>query len=237
LYSVDAYSIKESRPRFNCNQCQKVFWISYPECLGNEEIIGFPEEWLPTPQKSAQAIKTDSKKQTKVANGPKCTNCQTVNSPGAKECVSCGIILKKAEKKESDPLWFYASKEAKELWVKILDDYENHELHQEFLRQCRKSNQLEFATSRYSRILSTTPQDDIAKKYSLEILALAGMAFSRAQDVGAQKKKVRLPFAFLIYFLCGAVIAAGYFLPGFRNLVGIGTSALFLTVAIKLYFR
>lgn len=57
LYSVSAAEISESRPRFACIQCETKFWLAFPESLEADEVIGFPLEWLESPQSFVQKDK------------------------------------------------------------------------------------------------------------------------------------------------------------------------------------
>jgi hypothetical protein len=46
LFSIKVESMVESRPRFACTACSSQFWIPFPDCLAQDELLGFPVSWL-----------------------------------------------------------------------------------------------------------------------------------------------------------------------------------------------
>ncbi|MCB9026069.1 MAG: hypothetical protein H6625_07120 [Bdellovibrionaceae bacterium] len=232
LYNVSTRSVQTKKPKFQCNQCNEYFSLSYPECLGLDEVVGYAESWEKSKsleQASPEQIKENEEKIP-------CIKCGASNVVSSTECNSCGIIFKKYREQKEDPFALKAPQKLKEFWHMVIQHYEDEDLHEEFLRQCRKSGHLEFASSRYKKILDVQPQEVIAQKFKNKIVALVSMATDRPIKNEA-KIRFKVPFASLAMLLSSIVLFMGYFLPEYRNLMGIGAAFLFITTAIRLIFK
>jgi len=242
LFSVPANSIQTKKPKFQCNQCYEYFSISFPECLGLEEVVGFAESWEKIDEETlvqeplAEENAAASHEPVIVENVVPCIKCGASNALSAKECSSCGVIFEKFREQQEDPYAAKAPQKLKEIWHMVLKHYEDEDLHEEFLRQCRKSGELEFASSRYKKILDVTPHEALALKYRGKIIALAGLSADKPIKNEA-KRKFKVPFASLAMLLSAIVMFMGYFMPEYRNLMGIGAAFLFITTAIRLIFK
>lgn len=231
LYSVNSSEITEARPRFQCIDCRSQFWIAYPECLESQEVVG----QLETP--SAERNASDRALR-------ECPKCHKKSEGGLRDCPSCGIVFDKYEKrmaaKEDD---FPASSRLKEMWKNVLQDYDNEEAHQAFVRGCQYENNLAYASSRYKSLIEIQGDDEISQKMRSEIVALASVKAAIPHQGRERLKKMRpgrripLRFSTIIIFLSSMIIAFGYFFPLLRNMVGVGASILFFTLAIRFYLR
>ena len=258
LYKVPTHSIQTKKPKFQCNQCQEYFSLSFPECLGLEEVIGFAASWemsaeefenfeseestqiAPTEPAPVEELKprnaTSSQKVQVDEHKIPCIKCGALNMDAAKECSKCGVIFEKFREQVDDPLLMKAPQKLREFWFMLKQHYEDEDLHEEFLRQCRKAGQLEFASSRYRKVLDVQPNEEIAKKFKNKIIALTNIAMDPV-ELKTEKKKFRVPFVSLAMLLSAVVLFMGYFLPEYRNLMGIGAAFLFITTAIRLIFK
>ncbi|MDC0980203.1 hypothetical protein OAQ84_00560 [Bdellovibrionales bacterium] len=290
-YSVQAAEIVESKPRFECLDCKTQFWIAYPEVLEQEEVIGFPVDWINTPgqralendalpeesAKSEPAISTqfelkedleqlrflepESPKESEqvdkefnaevtesVGEFP-CPKCGGMNRGGVRECGECGVFIdlcRALKKEESFPLFRPPSKRLREIWELVLENFEDEERHQNFIRAVQESDQLPYALSKYGAILKAYPEDEISCRMRTQLEALAVQrAMGDAEAERSQhdrpallnRKRRSVGLSFIIVVASIVTIALGYFVPTLRNLMGIGVSTLFITLALRYHFK
>lgn len=178
-------------------------------------------------------------KQQKIESPAKdeirCVKCGALNKKEAVECSNCGVVFSKFKLHRDDPIAAKAPQKLKEIWQMVTHHYEDEDLHDEFIRQCRKANQLEFASSRYSKILEAQPNESTALNYKNRIIALASAPIER--ELKIERKRFRVPFTSLIMLMSAIVMFMGYMMPELRNLMGIGAAFLFVTTAIRLIFK
>ncbi len=245
LYNVRTSMLQIEKPKFQCTQCEERFSLQIPESLGMEEVIGFAESWEDSPvagdsaphnalvKKSPEVI--DEAKSEVVADTKECEKCGAANSVLTSECGKCGVIFDKYRELKNDPIGAKASQKLKEIWLMVMNHYEDEDLHQEFVRQCRKRNELEYASSRYMKILEASPNEELALKFKNKIQLLVELPVEKAKD--ESKKKFKIPLTSLAMLLSSIVMFVGYMVPEFRNLMGIGAAFLFITTAIRLVFK
>lgn len=104
-----------------------------------------------------------------------CPKCETKLSPGAVECLSCGALLPKVLAQLEDPMQSEFKTEFgsdfTDRWQVVLSDYENEDLHWNFISYCQQFRALEFAAYRYRRLVDVV-NDDIAQKMLRRISSL-----------------------------------------------------------------
>lgn len=225
--------------------------------MGLDEVIGFAESWeeevkepidaeLPQVEMaSITSTKVEVKSDKPVISAPPtvevdtkpCPKCGAPNPVGAKDCGSCQIIFEKYEEQKKDPIGSKAPQKLKEIWQMVLNHYEDEDLHHEFIRQCRKAKEMEYAASRYRRILEGQPSEEIAKRFQKEIQLLTEVINEPRVRPNKDKPKFRIPFVTLAMLLSSIIMFTGYFVPELRNLMGIGAAFLFITTAIRLIFK
>lgn len=232
LYKVSSSSVQTKKPKFQCNQCNEHFSLSFPECLGLDEVVGFAECWENEEKENESKNLPIIVKEEKIP----CIKCGASNLVSATDCSHCGVIFKKYREQKEDPFSAKAPQKLKEIWQMVTQHYEDEDLHEEFLRQCRKAGQLEFASSRYRKILDVKPQEVIAQKFKNKIVALVSLATDKPIK-NESKRKFKVPFTSLAMLLSAIVMFMGYFIPEYRNLMGIGAAFLFITTAIRLIFK
>ena len=229
MYSVNPKEIREASPKFSCVSCQTQFWLSFPECLQHPEIIGFPIKWL----KPELDFTVESKD---------CPKCHAKVEMAAKECTSCGLVFEKFRPKAEDT-GPQASTRLKDLWAAIVQEFDREELHQDFLRACQSESNISFALYRYNSMLEVQPSDRLAKRMrdSAKALLEVKVEMSTTRTAAARspsRRSVRnplKPLIMLITFVSMALLASGFFMPEFRNLIGFGAALLFLSMAVSYY--
>lgn len=260
-FAVKTLEIQDITPHFECPSCRKAFAVSLKEGFTNlDALVGFAvetegfSEYEPTPEptKVRETVKESPK--LALTKAFSCPKCGEGYDAADKECSSCGVYFDKffsprGLKERS----YSASKEVKDLWEKTIDNYENLEVHRQFLIRAQAEEALPYARYKYENILELAPDDSIARSFIKEAEALiAAQMNSKISSyknkplgivgpfMGAFLETLKLPrirLSSVIIFLCAMVIITGFSIPGMQNLVGIGSSLLFLTLALRFYFK
>lgn len=228
LYMVQMRDIHETRPRFECVSCHERFWISYPECFASEEVTGLRIDQLEV------KIRPTVAEVAPVAKIEACPKCRKPLQAGMEDCPHCGVIpakflgLKTASR-------IQGSERLSVQWKKIIDDYENEDLHQQFIRISSMENNLAYASAQYAQLLKLIPHDERAAKMIREIEAIVSVPISQTNKVRVYATKQKTPRWVQGVLLVGAVIvAAGIFFPVLRQLTGVGAVLIFLGAGYKL---
>ena len=259
LYAVNPDEIKESKPRFQCVACEKKFWIAYPESVGAGEVMGFPVEWLEKKIKEpvaalrqeeriqADFVEEQRPVESKAPVMPQaqaaptkdpCPKCKSLYTRGERECPHCGVVIArwedlqklKAEEEQGFPSTAYL----RQCWDAVLEDYDNEKVHQGFLAVCQEERNLVFASRQYGRILAAHAGDEMAQKMRAQVMALSQVSM----DVHKSKPKTKQPvkywsFTGFVLFFSAVLIAVGFFLEPWRNMVGVGVAMIFFVLAFR----
>ena len=120
------------------------------------------------------------------------------------------------------------------LWKRLLERYDDVEVHDEFVLGCWREQCLTFASRKYAQILQVNPQEPMARRMRKKIIALASARF----EVGVRPRLgFRVPsLNSLAMLLSTVLLISGFFIPGLRNLVGLGAAILALTLGIRVLF-
>jgi hypothetical protein len=223
LYLVQFTDIREAKPRFECVQCRTRFWLSLGDVDLSQELVG-----LPLQQREAPLKKTEP-----------CPKCFKPVEAGRSDCGACGVVLEKAR---STPNFIENmpphSANLETLWKKVIGNYAEPALHNDFIRACQRERNLAYAGAQYALLIKLMPSDEITQKRLGEIKALGS---SLMPSVARGKPQLKSPAYFRMWHfpLMAAVIViiVGMVLPMFRNLVGLGAMLLFLAMALRIQFR
>lgn len=250
LYSLSILEITEDEPRFSCNSCQTLFMISLRDALESSgEVLArempAPEKLLPDERSlKAQVIASE------IFTCPKCKNS---HAAGDIECKKCGVIFLKFEEQlqksysQQNDNSFTSSPEVRALWDEVLNNYDNYQLHRNFIDAAVAAGCLDYAAHKYALILKVLPSDEMAAKAQKEIAALMTVKFetstqtqlSRVVNVFTTYILIlrRLKITNVIMFICMILIVMGMLLPHMRNLVGFGVAILGFIFVLRYYFR
>lgn len=184
---------------------------------------------------------TDTKGHVQIKNSEQansCPKCHFEYLGQQKECDSCGVIFEKFYKAQKD--FDGAASEIQKLWNHVLEAYDQLNLHQDFIDACTKDKNLEFAAKKYRQVLEAIPSDDIAQAMQKQITALTTViegAQLADQLPRVHKKTSKFNVTLIILFISGLVIGTGYLIHPLRNLMGVGVAMIFLTLALRVYFK
>ncbi len=124
-----------------------------------------------------------------------------------------------------------------EEWENVLSDYENQGAHGRFISACEKTGLLQFAAKKYARILSVTPNEEIAKTMRARVIALVSYC-SETRGRAEPAWSYRVPaLNNFVLFGGGVLVVMGSLLPNVRNLAGLGFAAILLGVGIRFFLK
>jgi hypothetical protein len=228
---VQMRDIHETRPRFECVSCHERFWISYPECAEQEEVTGLRIDQL---EVKAPLVEKATEISDASPMAESCPKCHKPLQAGMEDCPHCGVIpakylsLKTASR-------IQGSERLSVQWKKIVDDYENEELHQQFLRISSMENNLAYASAQYAQLLKLIPHDERAAKMIREIETIVAVPISQTSKVRVYATKQKTPrWVQGVLIVGAAIVAVGVFFPMLRQLTGLGAVLLFLGAGYKL---
>jgi hypothetical protein len=233
---VQAKDIRETRPRFECIGCHEKFFIAYPECATQEEVIGLRlDKWEMPNATIVEKTSTPSLKTEGEEAKQSCPKCHLALISGIEDCPHCGVIPKKYLSLKTASR-IQGSERLNVLWKKIIDEYENDELHQDFIKISSKENNLAYASSQYAQLVKLIPHDERATKMIAEIQALVAVSMAHStQPIRVQSVKSRQPRWLTAIFIIGAMLVAfGFFFPLFRNVTGLGAVLVFLALGFRI---
>lgn len=224
LYVVRAQDIKETRPRFECVGCYERFWVSFVNLAPGEEILGLPLDTFVDPKPESMPALSS------------CPKCHARMEPGMDECVQCGVIPAKYLALRTGSR-IQGSERLSQLWKRILADYADPDLHEEFVATSFKENNLAYASYQYAQLLKVLPQDEIARSKVKEIEALITLPLVHRQmerDARTLPRPMFPRWQMMLVIFGLMLIGVGMIVPQLRQVVGLGAVLLFLAVSFRL---
>lgn len=198
LYEVENDDITSETPLFQCISCESRFSFEYPPA-DPKNVICFkvsleqPEPEPPSKEetfasilKSERAIDAERQSMETEPGSQEmksCPKCGALNGRRSKECYSCHVIFEKLEGLHKDPS-LKAQPSLVRKWKNLVENFDNEDLHDEFIRSCHELDALKFAIMKYEDLKSAQggdPQCDqmIARINSLMMVGLAQKATMR----------------------------------------------------------
>ena len=137
---------EEDFPSFRCSVCSEKFWINADNT--DPVILGQPGD-MP---KRQNYVPSGLGVSTKIC--PRCTEEVPMTD---QECSYCGVVfIKIIEGVES-------SFQLRGVWAKVIKNWHNEDMHDEFIRTCYKQKELVYGISCYGRILKEDKDNKKAK--------------------------------------------------------------------------
>ncbi|NUM58314.1 MAG: hypothetical protein HUU56_06765 [Bdellovibrionaceae bacterium] len=132
LYEVSADKIRSFAPEFECPKCQCHFGFDYPPSNPNTILT-----YKVSPQQ----------KQIQKS----CPKCHHLQKESLQICESCGVVMENylLIQQEAYPK---VSVELIKSWQKIIQDYDNPEIHTQFINKCFKMNSIDYALFKYQEL-------------------------------------------------------------------------------------
>lgn len=239
LYEVESEDIRSEAPLFQCISCQTRFGFEYPPadpanilCF---EISNQPETLTAAKQQESVSAEPGG---SEMKNCPK---CGAMNGRKSKECYSCHVIFERLVGLPSDAS-LKAQPSLVRKWKMVLENFENQELHQNFIRSCHELDALRFAAMKYEEIKSAQGGDAlcdqmIAKINSLMVVGLSQKASTkRIEDNPTRPSWLKYLF-WSPYTISAMMILYGMINLGHRNLIGIGVALTCMSTGLIVMVR
>lgn len=242
------------RAEFNCtgDLCGTAFAVQLPLPVGYDgvsilpsiQIVG-PQIVVPTPSSKSPNESVPSPGVPSAAmKAPlaekECPRCNAKNVVTMNECVRCGIVFERFDAandlRVEEELALGGTRDLAVLWDKVIEDYEDRVRHDRFLNACRDARALSYAAKKYSQILVSAPQDDIARLMRNKVVALV------AAQAETSKLPIRLDFRIpklnsMALFMGSLLFVWGLAMPQLKNMMEIGLSMLLLAIGVRLALR
>lgn len=241
------------RAEFNCTSdlCRTAFAVQLPLPVGYDGVAILPsaqisngEPIAPEPVKRPTTEITGGGVPNAVMKAPlaekECPRCNAKNAVTMNECVRCGIVFDRFDAtndlRVEEELALGGSRELAAIWDKVIEDYEDRVRHDRFLNACRDARALSYAAKKYSQILVSAPQDDIARLMRNKVVAF----------VAAQAETSRLPIRLgfripklnsMVLFMGSLLFVWGLAMPQLKHTMEIGLSMVLLAIGVRVALR
>jgi phage FluMu protein Com len=246
LYSVDSAWFQDPGPdgdgslQFDCAACSTRFAAVLS--TGDTpflETFRVPEAAMEIPEAEPAPLAVRETSPAVPVVEAKCPKCEAPHPATAQECASCGLIFAKFKpvfEGMVGEVRLTGRQELVELWERVVANYEDEAMHDQFISACFDAEALAFASQKYGRVLAAAPQEEIAQIMKKKIMGLASF---KAESRGSFRSwQFRLPgFNSVVMALGGAVMTLGLLLPNSNNLTGIGVAAIALGIGVRFFHR
>jgi hypothetical protein len=205
----------------------------------------FGEEKAVSPGLSAVPSQAIAPVKAAVLAEKDCPRCNAKNAVTQSECVRCGIVFErygagvvgtKADLQLEEELALGGTRELSALWDRLIEDYEDRVRHDRFVNACRDAKALSYAAKKYSQILVSAPQDEVARIMRNRIVALV--------SAQAETSKIPIRLDFRIPSMNTMALAMGSILffwglmmPNLKHIMEIGLSMVLLSIGVRLALR
>jgi len=244
LYEVSGEDIHSEVPVFQCVTCDSKFAFAYPpenpdrvDCfaltasearLVEAESNNANGQKLTFQEALTEVVTTQAVVQTAQSQQMKsCPKCGAMNGRRSKECYSCHVLFERLEGLPQDPS-LKAQPSLVRKWKNLLENFDNQELHDEFIRSCQKLDALRFAISKYEEIKAAQGGDALCDRMIAQINSLMMVNLSHKPLAPAPAKSVKPKWQKYLfwgpYALSALLVLLGMMNLGHRNLIGLGVA-------------
>lgn len=259
LYEVNEGDIKTHTPHFDCVVCATRFGFEYPvanplsvetfavfQVAEAEQARSFQQE---LEAQSFAALQKEIEDSAEKNSTKACPKCGAINErkgeKKSEECYSCHVIFARLEQLPLDPT-LKAQPSLVRKWKNLILNFDNRDLHEDFLKSCHQLEALRFAILKYEELKSAQGGTDelcermIFKAHGLLQVTLSSKTegdprFQKAPEAARHSWHKYVLWAPLSVALLMMVI--GFFSLGLRNLVGAGVAVMLLTFGLILFWK
>lgn len=162
-----------------------------------------------------------------------CQKCGALNGRRAKECYSCHVIFEKLEGLPKDPS-LKAQPSLVRKWKNLVENFENEELHDEFIRSCHELDALRFAVLKYEDLKAAQGGDPQCDQMIARInsLMMVGLSQKPKTNAAVEKPKWNKYLYWGPFGLSAFLILLGMINLGHRNLIGVGVALACMTAGL-----
>ncbi|WP_413569908.1 hypothetical protein ACLWBD_05505 [Bdellovibrio sp. HCB117] len=251
LYEVSCDDIHSETPLFQCISCETRFSFEYPPTdLQNVACFAVsmtateaPKEEEVAPAAAAQQHLGETYSVEPGTHEMKsCPKCGALNGRRAKECYSCHVLFERLEGLPKDPS-LKAQPSLVRKWKNLVENFENEQLHDEFIRACHELDALRFATLKYEELKAAQGGDPQCDQMIARInsLMMVGLSQKPVATVGKVQAAARPKWQKYMYWgpfgLSAFLILLGMINLGHRNLIGVGVALAFMSAGLMIMIR
>ncbi|MBX2993751.1 MAG: hypothetical protein KF681_02990 [Bdellovibrionaceae bacterium] len=242
LYKIDTRDLKSQTPHFDCVSCKTMFTIE-PDTRHSRKLITRTLGRVGN-HTSRGVDFVESQPMNEKAEGLRsCPKCGGFSPRLSEECHKCGVIFAKIENLPLDSK-LGALPSLMRAWQELMNDYSNVTKHMAFVDRCDDLQAVPFALKKYQDLKDAQPHDEIAqqmfqhtlfKNFAKPVEVVSGQ-WAKVQkwtDKVNWGRVVRLSPLFLALVLVTVGMSHG----GLRNLIGIGTSIIFICLGMALFLK
>lgn len=242
LYEVESEEIHSSTPLFQCISCESRFSFEFPpvDPLNVSCFLVETQVVASAAKHQEEILETLSVSEPGAQEMKSCPKCGALNGRRAKECYSCHVLFERLEGLPKDPS-LKAQPSLVRKWKNLVENFENEELHDEFIRACHELDALRFATLKYEELREAQggdPQCDamIARINSLMLVGLAQKPLVKSSPEAVRPKWQKYmywgPFGLSVLLILLGMINKGH-----RNLIGAGVALAFMAAGLIIMIR
>jgi hypothetical protein len=257
LYEVSDADIRSHSPQFDCVVCSTRFGVNFNPTAKQEltptfvvmkseegeQARTFQQEMESRSLAALQSeIGTQASEKTPTRACPK---CGALNDKKLTECYSCHVLFERLDQLPLDPL-LRAQPSLVRKWKNLVLNFDNQELHDDFLKSCHQLEALRFAILKYEDLKKAQGGGDelckamIAKAQGLLYVTLSSKS---SPLVTPPQKPKNLPkpwekwVLWVPIFISVSMMVVGFSSLSQRNLVGAGVAVLLLTLGLVLFWK
>ena len=251
LYEVSDSDISSATPHFDCISCASRFTFDYPvrnfKDIATRVIFQNPAtpETLSFQQELENQIRLHQTTSAPQQQSHSCPKCGAANNKGLAECYSCHVIFEKMLELPLDPT-LRAQPSLVRKWKNLVLNFDNAELHEDFLKSCHELDALRFAILKYEDLQKAQGgKDDVCESmiYKAHGLLQVTLYSRKSGDPFHKKESSKTIVSWHKYvFFTPLIVSALMMLSGFtslaqRNLVGAGVAVMLLTFGLTLFWK
>ncbi|XGC81850.1 hypothetical protein ACES2L_05060 [Bdellovibrio bacteriovorus] len=234
LYEVASDDIHSETPLFQCISCESRFSFEYPPTdLANVQTFMVTLNAVDTGDAQHQEEPVAEKVSQEMKACPKCA---ALNGRRAKECYSCHVLFEKLDGLPKDPS-LKAQPSLVRKWKNLVENFDNEDLHEEFIMACHELDALRFAIYKYEELKAAQGGDPQCDLMIARINSLMMVGLSQKPVLGAKKEEAVKPkWQKYLYWgpfgLSALLILLGMVNLGHRNLIGTGVALAFMAAGL-----
>lgn len=233
LYEVASEDIHSETPLFQCISCESRFSFEFPP-TDSQNVKCFPVTLNSENLNAAQHQGVAG--ETKDQNLKSCPKCGALNGRRSKECYSCHVLFEKLEGLPKDSS-LKAQPSLVRKWKNLIENFDNDELHDEFIRACHELDALRFATMKYEELKNAQGGDPkceqmIARISSLSLVGLTQKPVLNKKAETSLRPKWQKYLYWGPFGLSALLILMGMVNLGHRNLIGAGVALAFMAAGL-----
>ncbi|MCM2282205.1 MAG: hypothetical protein NDI61_10200 [Bdellovibrionaceae bacterium] len=264
LFATDPLPPSDDLALFQCSDCEAQFTIEMPNEMPNEKAPGsassslggwwvesqlFQAAGLTFTETELSPVTTQERPAADLPADRRESSVRAAVEPVAQRAMEPAAQKSAAAKKKSElattvpdeeafaaELALGAKPELILLWKEIIDHYEIEAKHDAFLSACLKNGALAYAAHKYGRILQQFPDEEIARKMTKRLVALASAPAETATELSKPLLNFRMPGLNSVVIVLGTVVSLmGISLPGLQNMTGVGAAMVALALGLRFF--